>query len=445
MSVRPKIAIFNLNMTHRDPRVLRISATLRARGAVVAVFEMQQNDMPAQDVINGVTIYRVPVPQSYTDADMAEFEWVCPAAAQVISEASLEVYGCGGRCGGSAFRRTFDRLPFRLRRPPRAKLSQTEQSNSEDVASIRSIMLVNLAIFRAAERYRADIIHCNDLDTLLAGYIFQRKYSTKIIFDAHEIYPEQLPESMRSQIWYDFYTNLEKRLINEADGRLTVCDSLGRYFASRYNTGGFVTIRNLPSRTQLPDRKIVSSRIKKPLRFLYHGSYSRYRGLDEIIQASCFMDGAEFVFRGIGSYVQVLKRLSIELGVDDRVTFADPVGVAELVSSAAECDVGLNPFIPVCKNTEYALPNKFFEYLMAGLACASSNLIEIREHTMRYDIGILFEKLEPEAIAVQLQDLVDNPDRVAHYRANALKAAHEELHWENEEKKFAAFYQQFLE
>ena len=150
------------------------------------------------------------------------------------------------------------------------------------------------------------------------------------------------------------------------------------------------------------------------------------------------------MFRGIGRYGEVLKRLSVELGVEDRIAFADPVGVDELVSSAAESDIGLNPFIPVCKNTEYALPNKFFEYLMAGLACASSDLVEIRDHTTRYDVGILFESLEPEAIAAQLNELVARPDLVAHYRANAVNAARDELHWENEENKLTDFYAPFL-
>jgi glycogen(starch) synthase len=441
MSLHPKIAMFNLNMTHRDPRVLRMSATLRAQGLRVAVFEMQQNEMPAKEIINGVAVYRVPIPQSYTDADMAEFERVCPAAAQVITKAHPCVYSKGGSFRGAGLQRAFDWVA--RRRPVESANYKDARSDWQEVAPIRSIMLVNLAIFKAAEEYAPDVVHCNDLDTLLIGYMFKIKYGSKLIFDAHEIYPEQLPATMRSQIWYDFYTNLERRLINEADGRLTVCDSLARYFGSFYGADGFVTVRNLPSKAQLPEERILERRRERP-QFLYHGSYFAYRGLEEIIQASCFIDGADFVFRGIGRHGDALKRLAVELGVEDRVTFADPVGVDELVSSAAESDIGLNPFIPVCKNTEYALPNKFFEYLMAGLACASSDLIEIRDHTTRYGVGILFDSLEPEAIAVQLRELVDEPDLVVHYRANALKAARDELHWEIEEKKLTHFYAPFL-
>ena len=442
MSVRPKIAIFNLNMTHRDPRVLRISATLRARGPVVAVFEMQQNDMPAQEVINGVTIYRVPIPQSYTDADMAEFDRVCPAAARVIAEAHPCIYSDGRKPHRGGLQRALDWVA-RPRRIAPASGADDQRPDWCDVAPIRSIMLVNLAIFKAAEEYAPDIVHCNDLDTLLIGYMFKMKHGSRLVFDAHEIYPEQFPPTMRSQIWHEFYTNLERRLINEADGQLTVCDSLGRYFKSFYDANGFVTVRNLPSKAQLPEERIRTYRRERP-QFLYHGSYFAYRGLEEIIRASRFIDGADFVFRGIGRYGEVLKRLSVELSVEDRIAFADPVGVDELVSSAAASDIGLNPFIPVCKNTEYALPNKFFEYLMAGLACASSDLVEIRDHTTRYDVGILFESLEPEAIAAQLNELVARPDLVAHYRANALDAARGELHWENEENKLTDFYAPFL-
>jgi glycosyltransferase involved in cell wall biosynthesis len=442
VSGRPKIAIFNLNMTHRDPRVLRMSATLRDQGPPVAVFEMQQNGMPPKEVINGVTVYRVPIPQSYTDADMAEFGRVCPAAAQVLAEAHPCVYSDGPTPHKGRLRRALDWVVRPQPLPPACTV-EDGAPDWREIAPIRSIMLVNLEIFKAAEEYSPDIVHCNDLDTLLIGYMFKMKHGCRLIFDAHEIYPEQLPATMRSQVWHDFYTDLERRLINEADGQLTVCDSLGRYFQSSYGANRFVTVRNLPSKTQLPEERILSRRRERP-QFLYHGSYFAYRGLEEIIRASRLIDSANFVFRGIGSHGDVLKRLSVELGVEDRVTFADPVGVDQLVSSAAESDIGLNPFIPVCKNTEYALPNKFFEYLMAGLACASSDLVEIRDHTTRYDVGILFESLEPEAIAAQLRSLLDQPDLVAHYRANALQAARDELHWENEQKKFTDFYAPLL-
>jgi glycogen synthase len=367
---------------------------------------------------------------------------VCPAAARVIAEAHPCIYSEGRKPHRGGLRRALDWIA--RPRPVASALDADDQRRDWcDVAPIRSIMLVNLAIFKAAEEYAPDIVHCNDLDTLLIGYMFKIKHGSRLVFDAHEIYPEQLPPTMRSQIWHEFYTNLERRLINEADGQLTVCDSLGRYFKSFYDANGFVTVRNLPSKTQLPGERIRAEPRERP-QFLYHGSYFAYRGLEEIIRASRFIDGADFVFRGIGRYGEVLKRLSVELGVEDRIAFADPVGVDELVSSAAESDIGLNPFIPVCKNTEYALPNKFFEYLMAGLACASSDLVEIRDHTTRYDVGILFESLEPEAIAAQLNELVARPDLVAHYRANALDAARGELHWENEENKLTDFYAPFL-
>jgi hypothetical protein len=187
VSLRPKIAIFNLNMTHRDPRVLRMSATLRAQGPHIAVFEMQQNGMPAAEVINGVTVYRVPIPQSYTDADMVEFERVCPAAARVIAEAQLCVYSNGRKPHRGGLRRALDWVAWPRPIPP-ACGAEDQATDWREVAAIRSIMLVNLAIFKAAEEYAPDIVHCNDLDTLLIGYMFKIKHGSRLIFDAHEIY-----------------------------------------------------------------------------------------------------------------------------------------------------------------------------------------------------------------------------------------------------------------
>lgn len=448
---RRKIAIFNLNATHRDPRVLRMGTTLLGLGHEVRVYEMLQPGLSERETVRGLDVHRIPIPQSYTDEDMAEIGRILPAAAEVIRGCHPWVYQFPGAAPAPepepvGWARVMRALKRRLRAGDEAVENPKEEMSERDhreILAIRSIMLVNLAIYKAARSFEPEIVHCNDLDTLLIGYMLKRTVKSVLVFDAHEIYPEQLAEHMRSDVWHSYYTNLETRLINEADGKLTVCESLGDYFKKVYKSPGFVTVRNLPSIRQISNDSILE-RPRERRKILYHGSYFAYRGLEEIIQAARHVERADFVFRGIGTHVESLKALTAKLGLEDRITFADPVGVDELVPSAADCDIGLSPFIPVCKNTEYALPNKFFEYLMAGLACASSDLVEIRTLTERHQVGVLFPSLEPEAIAGTLNDLLEHPDRIDNCRANALKVARQELNWETEVEKFKTFYQPYL-
>ena len=43
--------------------------------------------------------------------------------------------------------------------------------------------------------------------------------------------------------------------------------------------------------------------------------------------------------------------------------FVDPVLPAELVEAAARFDIGIHPIPPRTVQTEYCLPNKFFEFI----------------------------------------------------------------------------------
>jgi glycosyltransferase involved in cell wall biosynthesis len=431
--------MFNLNQTKRDPRVRRIGGSLVSAGHRVVVFEMLAAEEAEDDFIDGIEIRRVPVPTRYDAVDMAEFRAVCRPAFELIAQCDPRVVAEGYRS------RPYRRL-HRLWRPVEQRWGRRPEAmpveDWREIVRIRAIMLIDLALYKSAEALRPTLVHCNDLDTLLIGYIFKRNHRLPVIFDAHEIYPEQFSEELRSNVWHNFYTNFEHRLIRLGDGRMTVCDSLGQYFSERHDAKGFVTVLNVPSLAHLPPADILLRR-RVRRKILYHGGYSAYRGIEEIIRAARWIDNADFVFRGVGEHGSKLEELCDAEGMENRITFAAPVPVADMIPAASDSDIGLNPFIPVCKNTEYALPNKFFEYMMAGLACASSDLVELRHLSRELGVGIIFPSLEPRDIANCLNELLAQPDCIDEYRHNAYEAARTRFNWEAEEGKFLAFYSRF--
>ena len=54
--------------------------------------------------------------------------------------------------------------------------------------------------------------------------------------------------------------------------------------------------------------------------------------------------------------------------METRVRLAPPVPMTSLVQEAAGFDIGLFALPRSSRHNELALPNKFFEYIMAGLA-----------------------------------------------------------------------------
>jgi len=437
-----RIAVFNLNETHRDPRVRRVSEALVNEGHSVKVFELRRSNQAIRECLDNFEIIRIEDQLSYTNEDMKAFGEISELVAELIHKCDPEVlHGPDD----SQLRQSWRRIRRELRRMRRlpflkrfATTPQKPFNPLGEILAIRSILLINLALYKAAADFEPEIIYCNDLDTLLTGVMLKITRGGILIFDAHEIYPEQLAEHMRSEIWYQFYSRLERYLIPYTDGRLTVCDSLGTYFQKTYKSAPFLTLRNTPSIKYLPDRSILYRR-NQPVRLLYHGAYFPYRGLDELIAIADKIEKAVFIFRGIGGYETTLKTQVKANHLDHCVRFEPPVSIDELVSSASLCDIGLNPFISVCLNTEYALPNKYFEYMMAGLAVASSDLIEMRLLTKKLDNGILFDPTRQDQLIDCLNQLIQDQERLHAYRSHSYEAANKEFHWEHEEKKFRAY------
>lgn len=437
---RHRIAIFNLNETRRDPRVLRIAATLQRAGHTVGVFEMRLDGSAERETVGTVDIHRVPIPQDYSVAAMAGLLKISPKAAEVIEEChpAVMTYEAGQK-SFEITRLNIKEEINRVRCRVTGKGPAPRRNLLNEILAIRSIMLVDLEIYKAAKEFKPTFVIANDLDTLLAAYMLHSEFGVPVLFDAHEVYPEQLSIEMRSEFWRDYYTRLERRLSKFPVGSMAVCDSIAQYFNDHYGVPGMVTIWNVPTVSLLPTPRILERRNERR-QIIYHGAYFRYRGLDEIIQASPMVENADFVFRGIGSYEAELRKQVVALGVEDRVHFRPPVPVMELIANAAECDIGLNPFVNVCRNTEFALPNKFFEYTMAGLALVSSDLIEMRNLTEAHKLGRLFPSLAPRVIADTLNEFLAAPDKIDECRRSSYVAAREQFNWETEEIKFLRFF-----
>jgi glycogen synthase len=111
------------------------------------------------------------------------------------------------------------------------------------------------------------------------------------------------------------------------------------------------------------------------------------------------------------------------------VTFAQSVPLVDLVRRASEHDVGLFALPSHSLQNVHVLPNKFFEYMMAGLALCVSDLPEMASILKRHSLGVLIETVAPEAIAVAINQM--NRVAIDTYKRNALTAA-QEFNWENE-------------
>jgi glycosyltransferase involved in cell wall biosynthesis len=172
-----------------------------------------------------------------------------------------------------------------------------------------------------------------------------------------------------------------------------------------------------------------------PFKLLYHGVYRAERGLEQLILAMHRVDHAHLYLRGFGYYEEPLRNLVSEENLQSKVSFLPPVPMIQLVEAAANFDIGVCAYQDVSLNSRYCLPNKVFEYVMAGLALAVSDLPELRRIALDYGVGVTFEQSDPKDIARQINSLLADPERLRQMQLNALNVARDALNFEHESDK----------
>jgi glycosyltransferase involved in cell wall biosynthesis len=105
----------------------------------------------------------------------------------------------------------------------------------------------------------------------------------------------------------------------------------------------------------------------------------------------------------------------------DRITFRSPVSPQEIPETINAYDIGLFLLPPVNFNRVHALPNKLFEFIMAGLAIAIGPSPEMARIVRAYRLGIVADTFEPADLAQRLNALT--PEEINAMKRHSLNAA----------------------
>jgi len=167
---------------------------------------------------------------------------------------------------------------------------------------------------------------------------------------------------------------------------------------------------------------------------LYQGAVNVDRGLEEAIQAMKFLrTDAKLVIAGTGDVFDKIRQFATDQKVSGKVVFLGQVPFQELHTITLMADLGLSIEKDVSLNYHYALPNKFMDYIQAGVPVLISPFPEMKAVVDKYFIGETIENHDPAYLAARFDAMLMNPGRMEVYRQNLVRAA-EDLCWENEEK-----------
>lgn len=296
-------------------------------------------------------------------------------------------------------------------------------------------------IYNRATQIDADMWLANDWTMLPVARRLAEEKGGFYGYDTHELATEEFRDRLRWRFWRrPLVRAIERHSIGGAAVISAVSEGIAKRLQDLYSLPRLpVVIRNTPAFESTPFRPTVP-----PIRVLYHGILTPGRGLEATIDSvGAWQPEFNLTLRGPGEahYLAALRRRVEERGLADRVLLAPPVPMTALVREAAAFDLGLFALPRSSRHNEFALPNKFFEYVMAGLSLCVSDLPEMARLVRDYELGVTFPSLEPEAIAAAVNAL--DPESIDRYKGNALAAACE-LCWERESKRLVDAYRTTL-
>ncbi len=292
--------------------------------------------------------------------------------------------------------------------------------------------------FDTVQRFQPDVIHAHDLNTLLPAVLMARKCGARVIYDSHEIFSEV-------GSFAGFYRRslriLEKRLLKNVDVVITVSEGIADLLAERYQIEHPYVVLNTPD--VIPIRPVL--RQDQPVNLVYHGGISQGRGLELLVHAFSLLPSsypARLTIRGFGLLKPKLEAIVEATQSKNKIVFAEPVPMDQVVSAASEADIGVIPFLPVNLNNILAMPNKLFEYLAAGLGIwSTADLVEVKRMVHHYKCGGTYNLNEPENVMQQLVQFIDSTT-IADLRRNAYKATINRFNWSKQEEILYEIYEQ---
>lgn len=299
-------------------------------------------------------------------------------------------------------------------------------------------------------RSPSDIYHALDLPALPACYIAACLRRKPVVFDSYELPLSTLSEDEMSQgrrLLQALLAPILKHIIPRCAGVIAVSPPIAEEMSRRYPGTHITIVRNIPPYQAM----MKSERLRQQLGLdpqtriaLYQGYLQPDRRLDRLVHAARFLKpGIVLVMMGKGTpeTLSLLESLITSEGVAERVKILPPVPYDDLLGWTSSADIGLLIYSPdYSLNVRLCLPNKLFEFLMAGLPVLASPLDAVAEITRTYTVGQLVPSLAPEDIGAAINTMLDDAQELERMHQNALQAAQHCFCWEKEQQQLLHLY-----
>ena len=280
-----------------------------------------------------------------------------------------------------------------------------------------------------ALKIRPQVVNIHGLPLLPLGSLIKLLSKARLVYDTHELETET-----------DGLTGLRQRLarwaeklfIRFADATVVVGNEIRNWYITNYKCKNTATVLNCPNyvrqeRTDLIRNEFNIEKGRKII--LYLGGISEGRGVRYLLESFNILTNHNYtlVFIGYGDLENLVSAYSAK---NNHIFLRKAVRPEEVIQYAASADVGVSIIEDNCLSYTYCLPNKLFEYTMAGIPTIVSDLPEMRKIVEEYNIGVAISGKDNDEFKRALLKLEEMPVELMN---NNLAKAAIILNWESQE------------
>ena len=286
-----------------------------------------------------------------------------------------------------------------------------------------------------------DLIHANDWDGLPVAIHGSHGKKTKVLFDAHEYTPEQNSDNWLIRTFViPFRVYMLRKYYSNDIKMITVGKGISNLYKENFGWEPD-SILNTSYYEKTAFHKVNPEKIK----LIHHGWAIKGRYLEELIKMMRFLDDRFHLYfmllsRENDNYFKKLQSLSQKIS-KECITFLPPVSPGVLTQEINKFDIGIHYLNTKNANHLYALPNKFFDYILAGLGVVIPPLPAMAEIIREHGIGRVAQSQSPKDMADMLNALTT--DEINQFKHNSLALA-KVYNAEHEMAKLSDIYSELL-
>ena len=123
------------------------------------------------------------------------------------------------------------------------------------------------------------------------------------------------------------------------------------------------------------------------------------------------------------------------MNLADRVFFTGNIPYTELISLSKQANIGFSLIQPLSESYKQALPNKVFEYGLAGIPTIGSDFTEMKNYINKFKLGIAVSPNNKKDHIDAVKKLLkwDDSNRL-------MRTVKDNLTWESQESKFMKLF-----